>query len=413
MFNFTGKGGGGSQSSVFTADFFANPYPFFAQLREIAPVVSISRSAGRQVWMVTQFNEAVQVLKDQRFSVEFSRNLPDQPSQMRSQMNTGFILQGSMITVDEPDHLRLRKLVSRAFTPRYIEGLRPRIEILANELLDKVQDRGEMDLIADFAYPLPINVISEMMGVPADERLQIREWSEVIARNDEDPKRYAKLDAFSDYVTRLVAAKRANPQADLASQLVQIEEDGDRLSGQELLSMIALLIFAGHETTSNLIGNAALALLDHPDELDRLKADPGLIPGAVEEFLRFCGPVVSPAPRFALEDVEIGGQLIHQGDTVMVVIGSANHDQRQFSDPEELDIARSLEKHLAFGQGIHFCLGAPLARLESDIAFTTLLRRMPDLHLSVPREEIVWNASMILRGISKLPVAFSKRRGGG
>lgn len=348
------------------------------------------------------------MLKDPRFSVEFSRNRPDQTSRMSNQMPSGFILQGSMITVDEPDHLRLRKLVSKGFTPRYIEGLRPRIESLANELLDKVQDKGEMDLIGDFAYPLPINVISEMMGVPEADRLQIREWSEVIARNSEDPKKSDKLEAFSNYVTRLVAEKRANPQEDLTSKLVQIEEDGDRLSERELLSMIALLIFAGHETTSNLIGNATLALFDHPDQLDRLRADPGLIASAVEEFLRFCGPVISPAPRFALGDVEIGGQLIHQGDMVMVVIGSANHDQLQFSEPEELDIARSLERHIAFGQGIHYCLGAPLARLEGSIAFDTLLRRMPDLHLSVPREQIVWNASMILRGISKLPVAFSK-----
>jgi cytochrome P450 len=403
MFNLTGGSEDSSRSSFLNADFFANPYPLFAQLRQIAPVVSISSTNGRQVWMVTQFDEAVQVLKEKRFSVEFANN---RPGQARYPASPGFILDQSMISVDEPDHIRLRKLVSKVFTPRYIEGLRPRIEILANELLDKVQEKGEMDLIGDFAYPLPINVISEMMGVPPQERHQIREWSEVIARNNEDPQRTAKLDSFSNYVIHLVASKKAKPQGDLTSKLVQIEEDGDRLSERELLSMIALLIFAGHETTSNLIGNGALALLDHPDQLDRLKKDPGLITTAVEELLRFCGPVISPAPRFALEDMDIGGQLIHRGDMVMVMLASANHDQRQFTDSEELDIARSLERHIAFGQGIHYCLGAPLARLEGGIAFTTLLKRMPDLHLNIPREQIVWNASMILRGISKLPVAF-------
>ncbi len=406
MFNFMNRGAGPAQGGFITGDFFANPYPFFAQLRQIAPVVSISQMPGRQVWMVSQFNEAIQVLKDQRFSVEFTHYRPGEPSLPRNPESAGFILDRSMISVDEPDHIRLRKLVSKAFTPRYIEALRPLVDRLANELLDRVQDKGEMDLIGDYAYPLPINVISEMMGVPKKDRSQIREWSSVIARNSEDPGKDIKLDAFSSYVTRLVAEKRANPEDDLTSQLVQIEEDGDRLSGQELLSMVALLIFAGHETTSNLIGNGALALLDHPDQLARLKTDPSLIPNAVEEMLRFCGPVMSPAPRFALEDVEIGGQLIHKGDMVMIVIASANHDQRQFDDPEEMDIARSLERHIAFGQGIHYCLGAPLARLEGDIAFTTLLRRMPNLRLNVPREEITWNASMILRGISKLPVAF-------
>ncbi len=217
-----------------------------------------------------------------------------------------------------------------------------------------------------------------------------------------------KVGAFGKYVHRLVAEKRATPGDDLVSKLIRIEEDGDRLNEQELLSMVALLIFAGHETTSNLIGNGALALFDHPEQLQKLIADPGLIPSAVEELLRFCGPVVSPAPRHALEDIEISGQVIHTGDMVMVMLASANHDHRQFTSPEELDVARTLERHIAFGQGIHYCLGAPLARLEGEIAFTTLLKRMPDIHMNVHRDEITWNASMILRGISRLPVAFSK-----
>jgi cytochrome P450 len=407
MLNQTNQNQGSSQGNFFNADFFTNPYPFFTQLREIAPIVSISSSPGRQVWMVTRFDEAVQVLKDNRFSVEYAYNPPAKQAGSKKAAGSGFILEGSMISVDEPDHSRLRKLVSKGFTPRYIEGLRPRIQDLANELLDKVAGKGQMDLIADFAYPLPINVISEMMGVPQADRSQIREWSAVIARNNDDPMREVKVGAFGRYIHRLVAEKRAAPGDDLVSKLIRIEEDGDRLSEQELLSMVALLIFAGHETTSNLIGNGALALFDHPEQLQRLIANPRLIPSAVEELLRFCGPVVSPAPRYALEDVEIGGQVIHAGDMVMVMVASANHDQRQFTSPEDLDVARTLEKHIAFGQGVHYCLGAPLARLEGEIAFTALLRRMPDIHLNVPRDQVTWNASMILRGISALPVAYS------
>jgi cytochrome P450 len=397
---------GTAQSSFFGPDFFSNPYPYLAQMRKIGPIFPVSGSSGRQVWMVTQFNEAVQVLKDQRFSVDpfRSRRMFARQSGMPAQ--PGFILEGSMITVDEPDHSRLRTLVSKAFTPRYIEELRPRIQSLADDLLDRVQDQGEMDLISDFAYPLPINVISEMLGIPKEGRQKIREWSAVIATNEEDPMRGEKLDSFANYVKNLVAQKRGEPQDDLISKLVQLEETGDHLNENELLSMVALLIFAGHETTSNLIGNGALTLLDHPEQLERLKSNPNLIPTAVEELLRFCGPVISPAPRHALEDVQVGYQLIHQGDIVMVMIASADRDSGQFSSSEDLDVARNLNRHIAFGQGIHYCLGAPLARLEGEIAFATLLRRMPDIHLNVPRESITWNSSMVLRGTKKLPVAF-------
>ena len=395
-----------AQSSFFGPDFFSNPYPYLAQMRKIGPIFPVPGSSGRQVWMVTQFNEAVQVLKDQRFSVDPFRSRRTFARQSGLSAAPGFILEGSMITVDEPDHSRLRTLVSKAFTPHYIEGLRPRIQNLANELLDRVQGQGQMDLVSDFAYPLPINVISEMLGIPKEGRQKIREWSAVIATNEEDPRRAEKLEAFSNYVKSLVAQKRADPQDDLVSRLVQLEETGDHLSESELLSMVALLIFAGHETTSNLIGNGVLALLDHPEQLECLKSNPDLIPAAVEELLRFCGPVISPAPRHALEDVQVGDQLIHQGDVVMVMIASADRDSGQFSNSEELEVARSLNRHIAFGQGIHYCLGAPLARLEGEIAFSTLLRRMPDIHLNVPRENINWNSSMVLRGIKTLPVAF-------
>jgi cytochrome P450 len=315
-----------------------------------------------------------------------------------------------MVSVDEPDHRRLRLLVSKAFTPRYIESLRPHIQQIADNLLDRVQDQGQMDLVADYAFLLPINVIAEMLGIPESDWVQIGTWSEAIANGvglgRRDPGVDAHIRAFGQYAARLVADKRQHPGEDLTSQLVAIEEGGDRLNETELLSMITMLIFAGHETTSNLIGSGTLMLLDHPKQLEKLKADLSLVPAAVEELLRFNGPATTSGPRRATEDIELGGQLIKRGDVVFPFLLSANHDEIQFTDPEELDIARDIQRHLAFGQGIHVCLGAPLARMEGDIALTTLLRRMSNLRLSVPRESVTWRASGNLRGLTALPVAF-------
>ena len=264
-----------------------------------------------------------------------------------------------------------------------------------------------MDLVNEYAFPLPINVISNMLGVPSEGQALIREWSELFSGGArQDSSRLMITQTFADYLLKVIAEKRAQPHDDLISQLVQIEEAGDRLDEGELLSMIALLIFAGHETTSNLIGNGTLMLFDHPTQMQRLRADPGLVPTAVEEFLRYNGPVLAPAPRYATEDVTLDGQQIRKGDIILTMLGSANRDESQFTQPEELDIARSLNRHVAFGQGIHVCLGAPLARLEGDIAFTTLLRRLPDIRLAVARDAVTWKGGFILRGISSLPVAF-------
>jgi cytochrome P450 len=267
-----------------------------------------------------------------------------------------------------------------------------------------------MDLVNDFGYPLPINVISEMLGIPEESREQIKVWSQTIAGASMPRRNHRanlQMDDFADFVKQLAEEKRRNPQDDLTSQLVRMEETGDQLSQQELLSMIMLLIFAGHETTSNLISLGMLALFDQPDQLARLKDDPGLIPTAVEEMLRFSGPVSSPAPRFAKEDVEIGGQRIRKGEIVMVSLIFANRDAQQFLQADRMDIARKANRHIAFGQGIHYCLGAPLARLEGEIAFSTLLSRMPDIHLDIDRDTVRWRGGMSLRGLVSLPVAFS------
>lgn len=288
--------------------------------------------------------------------------------------------------------------------------MRPRIQEIADELLDKVQDQGQMDIVKDYAYPLPINVICEMLGVPQADRSQIHVWSGTLAHGlglgRKEPEVEENLRAFGQYTAQLVADKRQHPADDLISQLIAIEEEGERLSEDELVSMITLLIFAGHETTSNLIATGSMMLLDHPDQLDKLKSDLSLVPSALEELLRFNGPSTIAGPRFATEDIELGGQLIKKGEVVIPVLKSANRDESQFSQSNELDVTRKINRHLAFGHGIHMCLGAPLARVEGDVAFTTLLRRMPNLRLNIPRENVQWNFTLSSQGLASLPVAF-------
>jgi cytochrome P450 len=404
-----------SQSDLFSllgggnAELLKNPFPMFALMRSMGGIFAMPfplLGTERQAWAVTRMEEAVQVLKDHtRFTVDASSIGAEGPlAQSVDSTFTG----KTMISVDDPDHRRLRGLVSKIFTPRYIESLRPRVQQIADELLDRAQ--GQMDLVSDYAFPLPIDVISEMLGVPRDDRDQIRIWSQALATGQSlggrDPAVQAHTRAFAGYTARLVADKRSHPSDDLISQLIAIEEEGDRLSEEELLAMITLLIFAGHETTSNLIATGALMLFDHPEQLERLKEDLSLVPNAVEELLRFSGPATIVAPRFATQDVELAGQQIKPGDVVIIVVASANHDESQFSDPDELDIVRTLARHLAFGYGIHVCLGAPLARLEGDIAFTTLLKRLPNVQLAVPREQITWQFSLNSRSVAALPVVF-------
>lgn len=408
--------------SLFSGESGENPFPVFAQMRAIGSVIPIPApfpmgGTDRQAWMVTRMEEAMQVLKNHaRFTVDPS-SIDGNSDIMQTFTGNAdpsapptFFTGKSMLSVDEPDHRRLRGLVSKAFTPRYMESLRPRVQQIADELLDRVQAQGEMDLVKDYAYPLPINVICEMLGVPQADRAQIHVWSDAIAHGlglgRQEPGVAAHLRAFGEYTAQLVADKRRHPADDLISQLIVIEEEGDRLSEAELISMITLLIFAGHETTSNLIATGALMLLDHPEQLEKLKADLSLVPSAVEELLRFNGPATIAGPRFATEDIELAGQQIKKGDMVIPVLKSANRDERQFTQPEELEITRTINRHLAFGHGIHMCLGAPLARVEGDIAFSTLLRRMPDLRLSVPRDSITLHFKLSSQGLAALPVAF-------
>lgn len=393
-----------------------DPFPLFAQLRTMGTVMPMPfPTRGEQkAWMVTQLEEAFQVLKDsERFAVNAAAVLDNTLAQYRQGAEDFNSLRNSMLSFDGLDHKRLRGLVSKVFTPRYIQDLRPNIQQIADNLIDQVINQGTMEMVSDFACPLPINVISDMLGVPHESWDTLRDGSRAIIDGGamtQDEHVLAstrhKMKAYNDYIRDLVAEKRRHPASDLISQLVQIEEEGDRLSESELLSMIGLLILAGHETTSNLIGTGMLALFDHPEQMARLQADLSLVPSAVEELLRFAGPVLVSAPRLATQDLELGGQQISRGDIIMPILTSANRDERHFTNADDLDLSRKIYRHLAFGYGIHVCLGAPLARLESDIAFTTLLRRLPNIRLNIPREEIAWHGALNVRGLTSLPIAF-------
>ncbi|MDQ3792218.1 MAG: cytochrome P450 [Actinomycetota bacterium] len=395
--------------------FKANPYPTYAELRSTAPVHRVELPDGLGIWLITRYDDVLAVLKDERLVKDWRKVLTsEQLAQVPPIPPVMEALSRNMLDMDPPDHQRLRSLVSKAFTPRLIERLRPRVQAIADGLLDAVQDRGEMDLIDDYAFPLPITVIAELLGVPAEDRDSFREWSDAAVSGNTTQEHLDKvliphMQAFTDYLHALFEEKRKNPKDDLVSALLRAEEAGDKLSEDELLGMVFLLLVAGHETTVNLIGNGVLALLQHPDQLQKLKDDPSLIKPAVEELLRYDGPVETSTERFAREDVRIGETVIPRGEMVLVVLAAADHDPERFADPDELDITRVDNRHLAFGKGIHHCLGAPLARMEGQIAISTLLARMPDLRLKGSPESLSWRPGLTLRGLRGLPLEFGNR----
>jgi cytochrome P450 len=404
------------QVDPFDPTFKANPYPAYAQLRSTAPVHRVTLPDGRRVWLVTRYDDVASVLKDERFAKDW-RNAPPpeqlpQVSPIPWEMTKLQI--GNFLFADPPDHQRLRGLVSKAFTPRLIEQMRGRVQAIADALLDAVQDKGEMDLIDDYAYPLSITVIAELLGIPAEDRYKFREWT-VTAVSRNMTQEYTEkvliphMLAFTDYLRAMFEEKRKNPKEDLISALVWAEEAGDKLSEDELLGVLLLLLVAGYETTANLIGNGTLALLQHPDQLQKLRDDPSLIKAAIEELLRYDGPFEITTERFAREDVAIGETVIPKGEMVLAVIAAADHDPERFPEPNTLDVTRTDNKHIAFGKGIHFCLGAPLARMEGQIAIGTLLRRMPNLRLKGSPESLTWRTGLLIRGLEGLPVEFYPR----
>ena len=369
-----------------------------ARLRAQHPVAQVIMPGGTPAWLVTGYAQARAALTDPRL-----RKLPR--AGVRDPDSLLAALDLHMLNLDPPDHERLRKLVNKAFTARRVERLRPRITAITAELLDDMSTRREVDLLASFAFPLPITVICELLGVPVADRDQFRAWSATIVADTVAPEVFqAHATAMTGYFRSLLAARRREPADDLLSALISARDEGDRLSENELLSMAFLLLVAGHETTVNLIASGTLALLLNPGELARLRADPSLLGGAVEELLRYVNPVNNATFRFAGEPVEIGGVAIGPGEVVLVSLSGANRDPSRYADPDRLDLGRDSGGHVAFGHGIHYCLGAPLARLEAEIAFGALLDRFGSITLAVPPDELRWRPSTLIHGLESLPV---------
>lgn len=398
---------------LYSDTFKANPYPTYATMREQEP---ICYHAGLQdderYWFVTRYTDAELILRDHQRFVKNYRNTRTaaELAQMPTPPRLAQLLDGHMLNRDGDDHQRLRNLVNKAFTTRIVTGMEQRVQGIADDLLDRVEAEGEMDLIDDYAFPLPIVVIAELLGIPATDRNRFRDWSDafvVPARSEEEWQRHEQLlHEFTDYLTVIFAERRQQPQDDLITALIQAEEAGDRLSEEELYAMVVLLMVAGHETTVNLIGNGTLALLRNPDQLAYLRSHPEAMGAAVEELLRFDGPVERATVRFAKEDTDVDGHLIRRGEPVVVVLGSANRDEAHFDHADQLDLQRAENRHLAFGYGVHYCVGAPLARMEGRIALNTLLRRLPNLRLAVPAETLHWRFNLILRGMQHVPVIW-------
>jgi cytochrome P450 len=395
----------------------ADPWPGYEELRRCAPV----HRSPRGFWVLARHADCLAVLRDRRASADETNVAPgrgpDGPADGRvvgSEMDQ-LLAQAErdnrpFLFRDPPDHTRLRSLVSKAFTPRMVEGLRPRILQMVTELLDQAFEQGDVDLGAALAYPLPVRVICDMLGVPVADHERFGAWSAALARGL-DPEfllsaevvaqRGAAIVAFAEYFFSLLAERRQSPGPDLLSQLAMAEDGGDTLSEGELLSTCILLLVAGHETTVNLIGGGVLALLEAPDQLARLRHDPELLRPGVEELLRFVSPVQLTG-RALLDDVAVGDAVLPAGDLVIILLGSANRDPAVFAAPDRLDLGRADNRHLGFGFGVHHCLGAPLARLETQVAIGELVRRSRRLERSA--EPLVWRENVVLRGLERLPV---------
>ncbi|MBM3670850.1 MAG: cytochrome P450 [Actinobacteria bacterium] len=393
----------------FEPGFFDNPYDQYRRLREARPV----HQSPLGPWTLTRYEDVSRLLRDPSLSVQDDNAatdrheglFPDDPERRR---------RGSLaiLNLDPPDHTRIRRLVSKAFTPRRIETLLPRVQSLVDEMLESVASNGRMDVIADLAFPLPFAVISEMLGMPEADRDQLRGWSHTLVKTleplltvEDVPELMAASDSMIEHVTAAIEWKRATPSDDLLSAMVAAEEEGDRLSTEELVAQVVLLFVAGHETTVNLIGNGTLALLRNPAQLAELRADPSLIANAIDELLRYDSPVQF-SRRIALQPIEVDGNQIEPGSFVFTILGAANHDPEHFGpDADELDLRRrDAPHHLSFGGGIHHCLGAVLARAEARAAIGTLAARFPDL--APANDTPAWNGRLVLRGLDSLPVTL-------
>ncbi|PJE95676.1 cytochrome P450 [Streptomyces carminius] len=401
--------------ALFTHEFATDPYPAYAWLREHAPVHRTVLPSGVEAWLVTRYADARETLADPRLSknpahhseTAHGRGKIGIPGERSANLMT------HLLNIDPPDHTRLRRLVSKAFTPRRVAAFEPRVRELADRLVDGFAGRGSADLIHEFAFPLPIYAICDLLGVPAGDQDDFRDWAGMMIRHDRGPRGGVgrAVKRMRAYLAELIHRKRAEPGDDLISGLIRASDHGEHLTENEAAAMAFILLFAGFETTVNLIGNGTYALLRHPEQRrllqDALAAgDTGRLESAVEELLRYDGPVELATWRFATEPLELGGQRVEAGDPVLVVLAAADRDPERFARPDTLDLTRSDSQHLGYGHGIHYCLGAPLARLEGRVALSALLGRLPDLRLAAEPPELRWRGGLIMRGLRALPVEF-------
>ncbi len=398
---------------IFDPALRADPYPAYARLRREAPVCETPWGG----WLISRYAACVALLRDPRASSDPAHSSAYQAALERGLVGPDEALGRTppFLITDPPDHTRLRGLISKAFTPRVIEGMRPRVQEIVDELLEGAPDRGETELIEEIAYPLPVRVVCELLGVPLEDHNTFKEWSRLLSRAmDPQPLlppeviegRRRAGNAFTQYFRDLIAKRRRTPRADLISSLIEAEEAADKLTEDELLSNCILLLAAGHETTVSLIGNGVLALLRHPASLRRVRDDPSLARSAVEEFLRYDAPVHF-AFRSAKEQMDLDGKAMAKGSQLLLLLASANRDADQFPDADTLDIARTNNHHLAFGSGAHFCIGAPLARLEGEVFFRALAERFDDVELLTETPE--YKPNIVNRGLASLPVRLTRR----
>ncbi|MFH8580255.1 cytochrome P450 family protein [Streptomyces zaomyceticus] len=405
-----------SAPELFTWEFASDPYPAYAWLRERAPVHRTTLPSGVEAWLVTRYADARQALADQRLS----KNPAHHDESPHAKGKTGIPgerkaeLMTHLLNIDPPDHTRLRRLVSKAFTPRRVAEFAPRVQELTDRLIDSFVEKGSADLIHEFAFPLPIYAICDLLGVPEEDQDDFRDWAGMMIRHGGGPRGGVarSVKKMRGYLAELIHRKREEPGDDLISGLIKASDHGEHLTENEAAAMAFILLFAGFETTVNLIGNGMYQLLRHPGQRERLQdsiaaGETGLLETGIEELLRYDGPVEMATWRYATESLVIGGQEVPAGDPVLVVLAAADRDPERFDGPDTLDLARRDNQHLGYGHGIHYCLGAPLARLEGQTALATLLTRLPDLRLAADPAELRWRGGLIMRGLRTLPVEFT------
>ncbi|ASI72968.1 cytochrome P450 family protein [Bacillus cereus] len=393
-----------------SAQFKEDAYEIYKESRKKQPILFVNQVEIGKEWLITRYEDALPLLKDNRLKKDWTNVFSQDIKNMYLSVDNSDHLTTHMLNSDPPNHSRLRSLVQKAFTPKMIAQLDGRIQRIADDLISNIERKGTLNLVDDYSFPLPIIVISEMLGIPKEDQAKFRIWSHAVIASPETPEEIKEtekqLSEFITYLQYLVDIKRKEPKEDLVSALILAESEGHKLSARELYSMIMLLIVAGHETTVNLITNTVLALLENPNQLQLLKDNPKLIDSAIEEGLRYYSPVEVTTARWAAEPFQIHHQTIQKGDMVIIALASVNRDETVFENPEIFDITRENNRHIAFGHGSHFCLGAPLARLEAKIAITTLFNRMPELQIKGNREEIKWQGNYLMRSLEELPLTF-------